>query len=401
MTGKEVAILVNEVKTHLKEKLIPFWMNLRDDKYGGYCGYLDFDLKPDKRAEKGCILNSRILWFFSKACKLFESSDIYSAAEHAYKFLLDSFIDKEKGGVYWSVTYDGKPLDTTKHVYSHAFAIYALSAYYDISGDERALELCREFFELIEKKMSDEGGYLEAFDRNFEISGNDKLSENGVEAARTMNTILHVMEAYTEYYRVFAKEEVRERLIFILEIFLNKIYAEDRHRLKVFFDRDYNSLIDLYSYGHDIEAAWLINLTVDVLEYAGSCSYEKELFARIRVMTKALSDEIYKEAYDGKSIPAEAENGVVKQDRIWWVQAEGINGFLDAYLRDKKEEKYLRAAEELWQYISEFIIDPRDNSEWYWYVDQSGKPAKEPIVEPWKCPYHNGRMCFEIINRME
>ena len=171
-----------------------------------------------------------------------------------------------------------------------------------------------------------------------------------------------------------------------------KIYNPRLHRQECFFDKEYNSLVDLYSYGHDIEAAWLINRTTDILG-------DVELSERIGKMTDDLVSQVYKVAFDGRSIPVEAENGIVKEDRVWWVQAEAINGFLDAYDKHPEKEEYLEAAKALWDYIKEFIIDKREGSEWYWYVDANGIPAKDPIVEPWKCPYHNGRMCLEVITR--
>ena len=180
---------VNEIETHLKEKLIPFWEGLKDKENGGYYGYMGYDLAIDTHYEKGCILNSRILWFFSNAYMLLGEDHLKDAAEHAYKFLKDCCIDKENGGVYWSVTYNGKISDDTKHTYNQAFAIYALSSYYDAIKDEEALKIAEELFNLIEEKCTDEYGYLEAFSRTFEPAGNDKLSENGVMADKTMNTL--------------------------------------------------------------------------------------------------------------------------------------------------------------------------------------------------------------------
>lgn len=385
--------MVSEIKEHLLNGIIPFWKGLRDDEYGGYYGYMGFDLAVDKKYEKGCILNSRILWFFSSAYKVLVDKMLLSEATHAYEFFKKYCIDDEYGGVFWSVSYDGKPLDTTKHTYNQAFTIYGLSAYFDASGDWEALKMAVSLYELIEKKMRDERGYLEAFDREFKPVSNEKLSENGTDAARSMNTLLHVMEGYTELYRVSGDGRVRKSLYEILKIVSTKIYNPKLHRQEVFFDKDYNSLVDLYSYGHDIEAAWLINRTVDILG-------DGNLSAKIGRITEEMASEVYKVAFDGKSIPVEGQDSVVKEDRVWWVQAEGINGFLDAYERHPEKKEYLEAARALWNYIKEFIIDKRPGSEWFWYVDKNGVPAKdEPIVEPWKCPYHNGRMCLEVITR--
>ncbi len=383
--------MIEEVRNHLTEKIIPFWKKLHDD-IGGFYGYVDFDLNVNKEAEKGCILNSRILWFFASAYKVLKDESLLREAKHAFEFMTNYCVDRENGGVYWSLTHDGKPLDTTKHTYNQAFAIYGLGAYYEVTKDESALKLACDLYELIESKMRDEKGYLEAFSKNFEPISNEKLSENGVEAKRSMNTLLHVMEGYTELYRVAPQERVANSLREILDITDEKIYNRKLRRQEVFFDLDYNSLIDLYSYGHDIESAWLINRTTEILG-------DKNYIEKMGEMTKVLADNVYKVAFDGHSIPAEAEKGIVKQDRVWWVQAEGINGFLDAYQKDPSRKEYLEAAESIWEYIKKYVVDKREDAEWYWYVNPDGSAAREPIVEPWKCPYHNGRMCLEVITR--
>ena len=388
---------VNEIETHLKEKLIPFWEGLKDKENGGYYGYMGYDLAIDTHYEKGCILNSRILWFFSNAYMLLGEDHLKDAAEHAYKFLKDCCIDKENGGVYWSVTYNGKISDDTKHTYNQAFAIYALSSYYDAIKDEEALKIAEELFNLIEEKCTDEYGYLEAFSRTFEPAGNDKLSENGVMADKTMNTLLHVFEAYTEYYRVSHNEKAAARLRFMLDIFKNNVYNEKLGRQEVFFDQKYTPLIDLYSYGHDIETAWLLDRGLEVLGDSGYI----EMFAPV---THALAVNIYNRAFVNGSVLNEAENGVNDTTRIWWVQAEGIAGFINEGMKipgTDESSKYFKAAEALWEYIKEFIIDKREGSEWFWSVNADGEPCQKPIVEPWKCPYHNGRMCIEIVRRMK
>ncbi len=388
---------VNEIETHLKEKLIPFWEGLKDKENGGYYGYMGYDLAIDTHYEKVCILNSRILWFFSNAYMLLGEDHLKDAAEHAYKFLKDCCIDKENGGVYWSVTYNGKISDDTKHTYNQAFAIYALSSYYDAVKDEEALKIAEELFNLIEEKCTDEYGYLEAFSRTFEPAGNDKLSENGVMADKTMNTLLHVFEAYTEYYRVSHNEKAAARLRFMLDIFKNNVYNEKLGRQEVFFDQKYTPLIDLYSYGHDIETAWLLDRGLEVLGDSGYI----EMFAPV---THALAVNIYNHAFVNGSVLNEAENGINDTTRVWWVQAESIVGFINEGMKASgKEEssKYFKAAEALWEYIKEFIIDKREGSEWFWSVNADGEPCQKPIVEPWKCPYHNGRMCIEIVRRMK
>ena len=398
-----------EVKQELLYDIIPFWRKLRDDTYGGYYGWLSYDLKLDKKSEKGCILNSRITWFFANAYTLYKKGiiteeecqaagfcgeDLLAEAKHGYEFFKNHCLDREFGGIYWSLNYDGSPLDTTKHTYNQAFCIYALSSYYEASGDEEALTLARTLFSLIEEKCTDEIGYLEAFTREFAPESNEKLSENGVLADKTMNTLLHVFEAYTELYRVAGDLDVKKRLLWILNIFATKVYNKKTHRQEVFFDAEYNSIIDLYSYGHDIETAWLIDRGVEVLK-------EPACTESMYPITQELTAQIYRVAFNGHSLANECDTGIVNVNRVWWVQAETLVGFLNGYEKTPENLKYRDAALAQWEFIKDYVIDKREGSEWYWEVNEDGSPIEgRPIVEPWKCPYHNGRMCFEALTRI-
>lgn len=383
-----------EIKNHLTRDIIPFWKKMRDNEYGGYYGYMDYDLNLDKEAVKGCILNSRITWFFANAYTLLKDESLLDEAKHGFAFMKEHCMDKENGGIFWSMKYDGTPEDTTKHTYNQAFSIYALSSYYEASGDEEALAMAKDLFRIIETKCTDEIGYKEAFDKEFNEIENDKLSENGVIAEKTMNTLLHVFEAYTELYRVAKLPEVKAKLEWIMDVFADQVYNPELHRQEVFFDAQMNSIIDLHSYGHDIETAWLIDRGVEVL---GDEKYE----AKMSPITKDLTAQIYKIAFDGRSLANECEKGVVDTHRIWWVQAETVVGFLNGWEKNPDKPEYLEAVKAQWNFIKEYVIDKRNGSEWYWWVAPDGTALEKPIVEPWKCPYHNGRMCFEVIKRTE
>ncbi len=388
-------MLVNEIREHLTKVLIPFWKGMRDDEYGGYYGWLGYDLKLDKKAVKGCILNSRILWFFSNAYLLLQEASLLDEARHGYEFLKQYCLDQENGGVYWSVTYDGKQEESLKHTYNQAFAIYALASYYNASGEQEALKIAIDLFHLIEQKCIDEFGYLEAFTADFKPMDNEKLSENGVMAEKTMNTLLHVFEAYTSLYDVTKDPKVADRLKWILDLFAQKVYNPVKKRQEVFFDRTWNTLIDLHSFGHDIETAWLIDRGCEIL---GDHSYIEKMHS----ITNKLEENVYKLAYDNHSLANESEDGVIDTTRIWWVQAEAMVGYLNAYQKDPGHPEYMQAVKDIWEFIQRYIVDKRVGSEWFWCVDKDGNPILDkPIVEPWKCPYHNGRMCFELIRRLE
>lgn len=412
-------MLRDELRNHLCDRLLPFWEALRDARHGGFYGWMDSGLKVDTEAEKGCILNSRILWFFSNAslclgtaedweaqkrtrkqCVAGEPDALREYADWAYVFLRDRCMDKERGGVYWSLDYRGRPEDTTKHTYNQAFAVYALSSYFRAYHDEEALELAEQLIQVIEDKCFDGYGYREALDIVFCPIANDKLSENGVMADRTMNTLLHVLEAYTEY--LLAGREaggerrwqqiVTEKLHWILNLVAERVYNPARRRQEVFFNLHMESLIDLHSYGHDIEAAWLMDRCLETLG-------DEELSKRLSPILRSLEAEVYEKAYVRHSLANECERGVVDEKRVWWVQAEGVVGFYNAWQKTG-QSRYLKASEDIWGFIKSHLVDGRDGGEWFWYTDADGNPAMEkPIVEPWKCPYHNGRMCMEIMRR--
>lgn len=390
-------MIKKEMQEHLEKVMIPFWKGLHDQDCGGYFGFVDFDLKVDRKADKGCILNSRILWFFSNAYTLLNDKSLLDEAAHAFTFLKENCLDKENGGIFWSILNNGVVADSNKYTYNQAFAIYALASYYEASGDEEALLLAFNLFSLIESKCKDQIGYKDSFDEYFNEIENDQLSENGVIAKKTMNTLLHLLEAYTELYRVSAQNAGPERkaltdcLEWILSTFDEKVYNPVKRRQEVFLDEKMNPIIDLHSYGHDIESAWLIDRAVEVL---GNRSY----FVRMMPITAHLTDEIYKTAFDGHSLAYESEKGEVNDTRVWWVQAEGVVGFLHAYKREPKRNEYLEAARCIWNFIKNHLIDTRIDSEWFMEVTKDGDSILgRPIVEQWKCPYHNGRMCFEVI----
>ena len=258
-------MLAKEVKKTLVDSIIPFWMGMKDEEFGGFYGMLDYELRLDKKAEKGCILNSRILWFFSNAYQVLHDEKLLYYAAHAYEFLTKYGIDKINGGVYWSLNYNGTKSDGTKHTYNQAFAIYALSSYYAVTKEKEVLKQAYELFNLIEEKCKDEYGYLESFDEKFRLIKNDKLSENGIIADKTMNTLLHVFEAYTELYRVTRDKQIGARLKDIMDNMTQFVYNPDKRRQEVFFDVKMHSILDLHSYGHDIEAAWLIDRGCELL----------------------------------------------------------------------------------------------------------------------------------------
>ena len=383
--------LKNKAEYILETQIAPFWLSLKDKKYGGFYGRKDASLRLHEFADKGSIMTSRILYFFSEAYSLTGRTDYLEAARSAFDFLTKYCIDREFGGVYWSVTYDGKPADTIKHTYAQAFAIYGLASYYLVTNCTDAILEAFRLFNIIEHKCSDSGGYLESFARDWKPAENDKLSENNVIAARTMNTLLHIFESYTRLYQCVPDERVRAAMKKILEVYRDKVYNNDKMRQEVFFDESFNSLIDLQSFGHDIESSWLIDAGCSLID-------DDRLKEEIYAINSCLARKVYEEAFTGECVLNECENGRTDTDRIWWVQAEAVTGFIGQWQKTNEPE-YLSAALKVFSYIQENLVDKRQGSEWFWGIHENGVPMEKDMAGEWKCPYHNGRMCFEIIRR--
>ncbi len=381
-------MLKDEMRAHLTEKILPFWERLADETYGGFYGYVDKELNVKKDADKGCILHSRILWTFSTAARVLRDDALRPYADRAYDFL-QRFEDKENGGVYWSVHHDGRPADTTKHTYCQAFAIYGLAAYYRLTGRQEALDKAAALYRLIEEKCRDAGGYGEAYRADFSPESNEKLSENGVMAGRTMNTLLHVLEGYTELYRARSDEGLRAKGAQALACFLHTIYNRPEHRLDVFFDMDFHSLLNMQSYGHDIEASWLLwDSVTALLPQAEQASY--------RDMCLDLARSVRKRAFTDHGLKNEWVDGKTDELRVWWVQAETMLGFANAACLTG-ETSWLDDLRVQWDAIRRLIVDKRPAGEWYWSVYENGELTWRPMVEEWKCPYHNGRMCLRLM----
>ena len=357
---------------HLSDTILPFWMGLQDPVHGGYVGYVGFDLKADSAAPKGCIQNSRILWFFSQAYAVLRTPSLLGCARQAYRYF-GHFVDRYEGGLYWMCTADGMPMDDTKHTYNHAFAIYALAAYARASGREKPLKQATALFELIETRMVRDGYYVDAFNRRFQPLKNLKLSDNpkllakGVVAEKTMNTLLHVLEAYTLLYTVGGDARVRERLRWLLALISDKVYNPEKNRLEVFFDSHYRSLIDMQSFGHDIEASWLIDLAADA-------ALSDEELTHTKAMTARLAQGVLERAFQDDSLLNECAEGEVDSRRIWWVQAETMVGLANLWQKTG-DPALMEKMRSLWGYILHTLVDKRQGGEWYAAADSQRKAA--------------------------
>jgi mannobiose 2-epimerase len=372
----------SEFYNHLTNDLLPFWNNLYDSEYGGFYGGADGDNNIYKKAPKSAVLQTRILWFYSSCHMLLRDKKLLERASAQFDFIARCLLDPGEGGIYWAVDHDGKVKDSRKHTYAQAFALYSIGAYYEASGDEAALTRADKLFDLIENNFKDEYGYLEpyGFDRN------------NFKYCRTMNTLLHIIEAYTQYYQATKSEKARGALKYALNLVIDKVYNENLRRFECYYDELMNPVGDTLSYGHDIEASWLIYRACEVL---GDDGLTKSLAPKLEktaqnVISKGFADEGRNGVY------YDCKEGVDNKTRSWWVMAEAVVALVHQY-RLYGDEKSMVLAENIWNYIKTRFISPY--GEWYASIDEKGEAVKSPdsLCGPWKCPYHNGRMCLEII----
>lgn len=382
-----------EVEQELTEHILPYWSRLQDKVHGGYYGAVDVSLHVHQDASKGGIAACRILWTFSAAYRVLGEAGYQEHADHAYHFLRDHMLDPHYGGLYWMVDAAGRPLDTRKHIYAQAFGVYALSEYYRATGTEEALRLACSLFELIEDKGYDAhlAAYKEEFNEAWLEQPNVLLSEHGLLADITMNTHIHVLEAYTNLYAASQEERVKQAIVRLLDQLHDRIYDHRTGFLGVFFDKAWQPLLDLRSFGHDIEASWLIDRAMKTIGAEKPEHVQMVIDIAYNIADHALQA-------DG-SLMNEQRGSHIDTTRIWWVQAEAMVGFYNAYERTK-DPRFLTILEGLWSYTKRHLIDAREGGEWFWAVDDLGQPTKQGISGPWKCPYHNGRFCLEIMERV-
>lgn len=387
--------LKKEVTDDLEGNILPYWTkNMVDNENGGFYGRIDGNEKVYPQAEKGGILNARILWTYSSAYRVLGDTSYLRIATRARDYILAHFIDRESGGAFMSVNADGTPGNTRKQVYTNAFFIYALAEYSRATGDKTSLEEAKKIFSMLEKHAADreQGGYFEVFSREWDRIRDRLIGEESDLTEKTMNTSLHVMEAYANLYRVSGDKEVGEKLDAIVRIFLGKIIDRNTSHLIPFLDRSWNSTAHIDSYGHDIESSWLL------LEAAGLLNDRElsELTAKASIAVANAAAEGLRP--DGGMVTEKnLESGLVNPRRSWWEQAESVVGYLNAF-EITGDEAYLEKLLKSWEYIKKNFID-RKSGGWYSYVSESGVPSGDKTGF-WICPYHSGRMCMEVIERV-
>ncbi|BET65326.1 hypothetical protein ASA1KI_02440 [Opitutales bacterium ASA1] len=380
----------------LRDAVLPFWMeHVVDRERGGFHGAVSADLVVDRDAPRGSVLSTRMLWTFSMAARMYRDPGYIETARFALDDVLGRFRDPAHGGLYWTITTDGRPLDDRKQIYAQAFGIYALAEYVRATGDTAALEHAVALQRLVERHAADpvHGGYFEAFAADWSPLPAGTASVMGAPTAKSQNTHLHVMEAYTNLLRVWPDPTLRERQHALVRLMLDRILDPDTGHLRLFQDADWTPRSDAVSYGHDIEAAWLLHEAALVLD-------DPELLSRVRRVSVALAEVTLARGVDedGALFYEGGPSGPTRTNKDWWPQAEAAVGFLDAY-QISGDARFIEASAASWRFIEDHLVD-RTHGEWFNSLTREREVRPLPKADLWKCPYHNSRACIELVTRL-
>lgn len=382
---------MNSFEKELTGNILPFWMNkMQDEEYGGFYGQTDGNNVLHPQANKGAVMNARILWTFSAAYRMLKKEEYLEVACRAFNYILDHFLDKTYGGTYWELDYTGNSVNAKKQIYAQGFMLYGFSEFYRATGDEKALLAAKDFFFLLEKCHDDDlGGYPEAFTREWQPIEDVRLSDKDANEKKTMNTHLHILEPYTNLCRVWDDECLKIAQKRLVNIFIEKIVDKQTWHLGLFFDEEWRLKSTAISYGHDIEASWLLYEAATLLN-------DPDLLDRVKSVSLKIAEAATEGLMPDGSLIYEKKENHMDAERHWWVQAEAVVGFMYAY-KNSGDLFYKERAMETWDFIREYIID-KEYGEWYWSCFSDGSVnRKDDKAGFWKCPYHNGRMCLELI----
>jgi mannobiose 2-epimerase len=387
----------NRVSDQLFGHILPFWCGLAlDHEQGGWLAWMSNDLRVDRRQPKGVIVNSRILWAFSAVFRARSEAIYRQMAERAFDYVMNRFWDAQLGGVFWRLDDRGRVIDDSKKIYGQAFCVYALTEYHRAFGDKTAIERAIQLFELIEEHAYDakQGGYIEVCRRDWSEAVGARLSEKDMSEKKSMNNHLHLLEAYTNLYRVWKESRVEQRLRELIELFEYRILDARSLHFHHFFDEQWRVRSDTYTFGHDIEGSWLLCEAAEVLQDA-------TLFGKVRGLAERIAEVVLNEGiesdgglcYEGKA------GKVIDRGKECWPQAEAVIGFLNAF-QISSDARFLKAAARIWDYIESRIVD-RVNGEWFWRITPEGHvDSNLPKVSEWKGPYHGTRACLETMHRL-
>jgi mannobiose 2-epimerase len=398
MNTNELKDFSQRVSDQLFGQIMPFWCGPAvDHEQGGWMGWLFNDLMPDRTQPKGLIVNSRILWAFSAVHRARPEKLFQQMADRAFDYVMNRFWDTQYGGAYWRLDDAGRVIDDSKKIYGQAFYIYALAEYYQAFAAPVALARDRELFELIERHAHDSkySGYLEVRRRDWsEADADARLSDKDMNEKKSMNNHLHLLEAYTNLYRVWKEPRVEQRLRELIQLFGQRMLDSRTKHLNHFFDEEWHVRSNSYTFGHDIEGTWLLCEAAEVLGDA-------VLLKQAGAVALPMAEVVLKEGIDvDGALRYEGKGGkIIDAGKECWPQAEAVIGFLNAF-QLSCDAKFLEAARHTWDFIERHLVD-RVHGEWFWRITPEGLVDPTlPKVSEWKGPYHGSRMCLETLRRL-
>ncbi len=396
---------IDQLRAELRQEhkdILAYWQRFSpDDEHGGFYGRVNYQNQPDATADRGIVLNARILWSFSAALRCTHHEEYRTTADRAFRYIQQHFVDPQFGGVYWSVTAGGQPKYPLKHLYGQAFALYGLSEYVRATGSAPALMLAKEQFQHMVKHAYDgaRGGFVEALAQDWSPANDYIISKYENRESKTMNTSLHLLESFTSLYRVWPDKLVADQIRGMLRVFIDHIIDPETYRMNLFMDSDWNIRRTAVSYGHDIEASWLLPEAADML--AAKNPGDKALQSTVRTiairMARAATTGF--DPRDGGMHYELEPNGHLNTERSWWVLAEAMVGFMNAY-QLTHEKAFLDKSVRSWEFIKKYLLDLK-NGEWFSGVTIDHKVLGSDKISMWKAPYHNSRSCLEMLERLE
>lgn len=397
MPSDIVSSLASRAEADLRENILPYWMRIAPDPSGvGFVGEVRYGEEVNPQAPRGSLLTSRILWTWSAAHLRWPEGGYLEMARLAYDDLVNRFLDRANGGYFWSIHPDGRPLDANKYGYGQAFAIYALSEYHRASGESDAFDGAITLYRHLDLHARDRtsGGFFERFTRDWiRMDPIAVAAVNMDHGTKSQNTHLHLMEAFTNLLKVWPDPGLHQAQHELVDLMLNRVLDKKTWHLNLFFDDAWNVRSTGVSYGHDIEAAWLMLQGAGQLGDGAQINLARR--ASVEIARATLAEGVDR---DGALYYAGEPDGPTNRTREWWPQAEGLVGFINAW-QVSGDNCYLEAADRIWAFIEDKMID-RKSGGWFKSISADGEVLHDDKINLWTCPYHNGRACMEMIDRL-
>jgi mannobiose 2-epimerase len=378
------AFLTRFSETQVTKQILPFWTKQAMARNSGVLGVVDEKGEYCAEGLKGAVMNARALWSFSFAYMQTSDPRNFLSAAHCFEGFMEHFVDRQNGGIYWALDGNNQPADASKKLLAQTYTVYALSQYYLASQDPSALRLVHELTELIDTRYQREDGtYGSEFNCDWTETPSDEKK-----FTETCNQ-LHVLEALSQLYLIDPSQATANKMLGIIDLFLVHIFPASHH-LSLKFDRNWQVTSAQRSFGHNMEAPWLVAFACSLLN-------DKVRLKLTNIQLKRLVDLTLDE---GRHLSGSFYFGSDEQNNeldvmSWWPQTEASNALLWLY-KDTGDKQYLNEVVDLWQEIKTKWVD-QENGEWFSELDMNLQPAgNQNKADVWRSVYHTTRACFML-----